>query len=53
MADLSLWHKVGLSIGLALFGLSKVWQNDHLATLAVLFIFAPRVPQMIRNYREF
>ena len=46
-----LWQKIGLSIGLALFAVSKFWPQHNFRTLAGLCIFAPQIPQMIRRYR--
>lgn len=51
--DVPLWNKIGLSIGTALFGVSKLWpQYDHLSTVGVLCMFLPQLPQMIRSWRD-
>ncbi len=49
--DVPFWNKVGVSVGTALFGVSKLLSEPHLATLAVFCMFVPQVPQMIRQYR--
>jgi len=49
--DLPLWNKIGVSIGTALFGVSRIWPKYHnLSTLAVLCMFAPQIPLIIRQF---